>query len=368
VTSVLCFAIFRAATLAAAMFAAYGSRLGDELAHRGLTAVTAPWQQWDANWYTSIARVGYGPLSPVHTPGGHVYDALVWPPAFPGLIAAISRTFGFDPGAAALLIASVCLLIALIGVYRVVQLQFGEGRATATLVLLLVFPSAFFLGAGYTEALLLATIAWSFWAATTHRWWLAGLLSALALLTKYYAIILPAALLVEYMAQRQWSWRDIRADIAWLVLPPALALGAWATYVQANFGDASRIVTTARYWDRHLAPPWVAALDAASTLRHLRFVGVVDLGSLLLLVGAVIYGARAGRRGYTALMLLAVAVYLSTSTLASTSRYTTVMFPMFLAAAIFLRGRPWLTGAVAAVSAPLMLLMLSRFATGHWAG
>jgi hypothetical protein len=232
----------------------------------------------------------------------------------------------------------------------------------------LVYPPAMFLGAGYAEALLLAFGAWAFWAALKGRWWLAGILAAAAAVTKFYAAILVVALLFEYMDQRGWSWRGVRLDLARLVLPTAVALGGWLAYVQLYIGDATRVVTSQKYWDRHLAPPWVAVVDAASLLRHLRFVGVVDLSALVLLIGLTVYTWRFGRRSYAVLMGISVALACTTSTLSSTARYTAWLFPMFIAAAVILGGRRWSRRAVVVVSAPLMLLLLSRFATGHWAG
>ena len=287
---------------------------------------------------------------------------------FPGLIAAGSRPFGFDGGAVALVITSVALFAALVAIYRLVQVDHGSRLALLTLLLVLAYPSALFLGAGYTEALLLAFGAWGFWAALSGRWWLAGLLAAAALLTKFYAVILVAALVFEYMEQRAWSWRRIRPNLAWLVLPAVAALGAWLGYVQLNIGDATRVLTSQKYWDRHLAPPWVAMVDAVTTLRHLHFVGVVDLSALLLLAALTVVMALRGRRSYAFLLGLSVLACITTSTLSSTARYTTWLFPMFIAAALVLRDRTWLQRAALLVSAPLMLLLLSRFATGHWAG
>ncbi len=360
-------AVFRVATLVVATLAAYGRGTGSELAQHGLAAITRPWQQWDANWYTWIARVGYAPLSPVHT-NGRVYDAIVWPPLFPGLIAALSRATGADPGMAALTIITLTLFVAMLGVFELVEADHGHGLALATVVLALVYPSSLFLGAGYTEALLLGLGAWSFWAAITGRWWLAGILAAAAVMTKFYAVILVAALLWEYMEQRQWSVRLIRPDVAWLALPWAVVLAAWLVYLQALVGDWTRVLTSQKYWDRHLAMPWVSILDAARTLSRFRFIGVVDLGALALLTVLTVYSYGRMRRSFTVYLALGIVASVTSSTLVSTGRYTTIFFPMFLAAALILRARPWVERMVIVVSASLMLVLLTRFATGHWAG
>ena len=360
-------AALRIVTLVVVTLAAYGGRAGIELAQHGVAAITRPWQQWDANWFTWIARVGYAPLSPVHT-NGRVYDAIVWPPLFPGLIAAISKPTGLDQGVVALTISSIVLFAAVAGLFRVVQVDHGEGVALATEALVLVYPSSMFLGAGYTEGLLLGLGAWSFWAAMTGRWPLAGILAAAAVMTKFYAVILVAALVWEYMDQRGWSWRRVRGDVAWLAVPWAAVLAGWLLYVQLLVGDWTRVLTSQKYWDRHLAMPWVSVLDAAGTLSRFRFIGVVDLGALVLLAILTAYSYGRVRRSYNVFLALGVVACVTSSTLVSTGRYTTIMFPMFIAAALLLRSRPWLERGIAVISGALMLGLLTRFATGHWAG
>ena len=71
---------------------------------------------------------------------------------------------------------------------------------------LLIFPTAYFLHIGYTEALFMALVLGSFLAARTERWWLAGLLGGLAALTRVNGLVLMPALPAEALTQ----WFTIR--------------------------------------------------------------------------------------------------------------------------------------------------------------
>src|SRR5437870_921220 len=71
---------------------------------------------------------------------------------------------------------------------------------------LAVYPTAFFLLAPFTESLFLALTMAAFVAADARRWWLAGVLGAMASLTRGPGIVTTAAL--AWMAWQQRSyWR-----------------------------------------------------------------------------------------------------------------------------------------------------------------
>ena len=63
---------------------------------------------------------------------------------------------------------------------------------------LTLFPSAFFLFAGYTEALFLALAIWCVVVARRGGWWQAGVLGLLASLTRQVGLLLIIPYLYEY--------------------------------------------------------------------------------------------------------------------------------------------------------------------------
>jgi len=66
--------------------------------------------------------------------------------------------------------------------YRLVRHDEDASVALRSAWFLLIFPTAYFLHIGYTEALFMALVLGSFLAARTERWWLAGLIGGLAAL------------------------------------------------------------------------------------------------------------------------------------------------------------------------------------------
>jgi hypothetical protein len=338
------------------------------VAARGGGGLVTPWEQWDGNWYINIARQGYVPLSPMVDRFGQQFDATVFMPFYPGLIAAVSRIPLLAPPVAALLISSAALLLAIVALYRLTEIDYGRRGALVAIVLLLAFPSSMFLVAPYTESLLLLFGVTAFLAARYERWWLAGIMAALALITKAYMIVLVAALLVEYLQARQWSLSRVRSDVAWLVVPPALAIAGWMTYLGLQVHDPVRFLTAERLWGHQFAPPWVALAHASTMLVQHRLAGIEDLTSLVLLFAISAFTLLRVRISYGVMLLLAAFSFSAVTVLTSTNRYMVVLFPMFIAAARWLSRRLWLAGAVAVASAPLVVILLLRYTSGQWAG
>ncbi len=110
---------------------------------------------------------------------------------------------------------------------------------------LLIFPTAYFLHIGYTEALFMALVLGSFLAARTERWWLAGLLGGLAALTRVNGLVLIPALAAE--ALTQWLHRppeERRLRVEWLAIGlVAVGFGGYLALNQAIYGDALTFLT-----------------------------------------------------------------------------------------------------------------------------
>src|SRR5437870_1747242 len=89
-------------------------------------------------------------------------------------------SLGLNPLIAGLLISEIAGLVLLIVLYRLVQEDFDQERAFHTVLYLSIFPSAFFLAAGYNEALFICLTVLSFYCMRHGQWWLAGLFGLFA--------------------------------------------------------------------------------------------------------------------------------------------------------------------------------------------
>ena len=148
---------------------------------------------------------------------------------------------------------------------RIVQLDHDEGISQWAVWFFLIFPTAYYLHIAYAESLFLALVLGSILAAISNRWWLAGVLGALAWMTRANGIILLPTLAVEAIHQwiitKRWNWRWL-----WIAIVPA----GFAVYLFMNCkvtGDPfaflqmrKRLFTMETSW------PWVGIRNAIGNL------------------------------------------------------------------------------------------------------
>ncbi|MFE6892309.1 mannosyltransferase family protein [Streptomyces sp. NPDC057694] len=182
---------------------------------------------WDSKWYLSIARHGYD-YHWRESAAGLIQTDRAFFPLYPALIRAVSTVLPLSTDQAALLIAWSAALAAAYGVYAVVHRIHGVAVATVTVALWAMLPHSVVLTLAYTEPLFCALAAWALYAVLTSRMLLAGLLSALAGLTRPSGFAIAAAVLAVAVHEAVRHRGRI---------PPSLWAGAllapagWAGYV-----------------------------------------------------------------------------------------------------------------------------------------
>jgi hypothetical protein len=343
-----------------------------------------PWNRWDAPHYLDIAVFGYTAYDPgnLYQPGyEQVYPGdldlyIVFYPLFPALVALANAVLG-DPLASAFLVSAVASILVGPLLFRLVAFEYGPRVAMSAVWFCLLFPTAYFLHIGYTEALFLALALGSLLSARLDRWWLAGGLGALAALTRVNGLVLVPTLAVEaWLAWRSTDASARRVRPAWLGAIGLVILG-FVAYLALNlavYGDAFAFARIQReHWFKALVPPWEAVGNTLGWLDSLRpedallLVGVelgfVAAGVVALLVGAVMR-MRASWLVWGVGNLL---LMLSTSLVMSSPRYMLAVFPIFVLLALATRGRPWAFGAVSAASGAGLVFLATGFASGAWA-
>ena len=161
------------------------------------------WNRWDASHYLSLAKDGY-------TATGDGRFSIVFYPLYPWLVRAVAFVCRSYFGAA-LLVSGVASICAGLLLRRLVELDQPAKVARLTVWFLLIFPTAYFLHIGYTESLFLALVLGCLLAARKQVWAIAGVLGALACLTRVNGLLLVPTLLVEawlqYRQTRRIDWR-----------------------------------------------------------------------------------------------------------------------------------------------------------------
>jgi hypothetical protein len=212
--------------------------------------LTDVWMQWDSLHYWEIATSGY------------TFDGVAWPtiaffPLYPLLIRLLLSFAAGNATIAALGISNLALLGAVLLMYDVLAHEVGRVAAYRSVLLLLIFPTSFYLGAGYAEALALLLTAASVWALRRKRWWLAGAAGFLLALTRVPGVMVAPALACAYLQFHDWKWRSLfRLPFLAVLLPP-LGLASFMVYQWSSFGTPFAFLLAQQSWDNGMAAPWV---------------------------------------------------------------------------------------------------------------
>ena len=404
-------------TLAAAIFAlsrlvAYGGGLwgAKQLAETNpaLSAggVADMALKWDGGLYTLIAINGYAwdPTynAPITTAFFPLYSFLV------AALSAVLRwlTPGFDWGnayhgsyvAAGLIISAVCFYFILVLLMKLLSPRVGLVGAALVAVGLAVLPTSYYLTGLYTESLFLVLALLAFVVAHSRlpaKWLCAGLVGMLAALTRSAGVLLLAAMLVDYLAQRGWQWRKIRPDVLFLGLIPA-GTAVYMAFLWWRFGDPLLVskIQSMPPWNRHYGYFWDAYLNGWRILwissttgfppgqdpilndgQGSRLWYVLDLA----LPAVMLVGAWVARKKVLASewvwLVLNIIFPLSTGSTQSMSRFSLMLWPglIWLGSvggwekwgALGRWGR-WLVVPLLLLSLALMAWLSAKFSMGKW--
>ncbi|MGI8707935.1 MAG: mannosyltransferase family protein [Actinomycetota bacterium] len=291
------------------------------------------WERWDALWFLRIASSGYDA-----TDGSAAFF-----PLYPMIVRGVSFGLGGHPLAAALIVSNVAYLGAMVTVYRLTEYEFDTERARNTILFMSIFPTALFFFAPYSESLFLLLAAGSIYAARRDRWITAGLLGALAALTRSVGLVLIVVLAAE--ALRRWMKREGREPvrlIAMLACAAAVAVGTLSYLVFWNAFDGNWLAPIGEQgnWQRTFAV--IPYTLWAGTREAWRYVGQFPGGyhtidwlvvvPVLLLATWVAFRTPLPYAVYTvASLLLPLSLIFESRPLMSVPRFAVVLFPIYWA-------------------------------------
>lgn len=324
------------------------------------------WNRWDAPHYLDLARYGYSAEGP-----GDVPLFIVFYPLYPWLTGAVNALLN-DPVVSGFLVTTIASLFVAPLLARVVGRELGAPLGRSAAWFLLIFPTAFVLHIPYTEALFMAVLLGSFLAARNERWWLAGILGALATMTRVNGLILVPALVAE--ALTQWLVDpERRLRISWLGI--GLVPVGFLVYLGVNvavYGDPFHFLFVQQdHWYKSLDAPWVGIGGVIDSIVHREpwesmMLGWMELAFIGLGLAGTIYAAFRFRPSWFAWMAGNWLLFVSTSFVMSVPRYALTLFPLFAWFALAGQRREWWT-AITFVSLILFGLFASRMAIGEWA-
>lgn len=316
------------------------------------------WMQWDSLHYQAIATTGY------------TFTGLTWPniaffPLYPLLIRAITPLTAGSTTLAALVISNLALLAALLVLYDLVARDFDRVTAYRSVLLLLLFPTSFYLAAGYTESLALALGIAAVWAMRRQRWWLAGAAGFLLALTRVPGVLIAPVLACAYLQHQRWTWRALlRPQILAVVLPP-LGLASFMLYQWLAFGTPFAFLSAQGNWNNGMALPWIIpqkilrALRVSpewemATIQLAVWVGFIGLAVAALWRLPLVYGLTT--------VLLLLPPFLANQR-GSLIRHVLIGFPIFIVLALITERR-WLRWLLYCLMLPLLVIFTLLFVNG----
>jgi len=329
----------------------------------------APWYRFDTIHYLEIAQGGYS--NPILT---------TWAPLYPILIRGLGMA-GLSPMLAALLISSIACWLAFFLIYLLVHQIGGVKLADRTLLALVIFPSSFFLVAGYTESLFVLLSTACILLLYRQSWFWAGIIGSLATLTRYNgaALALPALWALWQSLNRvpHSSWVKHLISLKspfWAVLLPPFTFIGWNCWVHFGMDYPWPMETLSSNWKQHTGFPWEGIIGNMTSLLGFRVIDpnpispvaqIYDLFLVILAITLLIAIARKTQifpiilQCFTWVNILVILVKVDNNwLLVSASRYLLSAFPIFIAIAmVFTRKWIWVIWILLSFVSQVFLLI-----------
>jgi hypothetical protein len=365
-----------------------------------LTPLIEPWHRWDTGWYLKIALNGYASDD----------GSIIFAPLYPVLTKIAGALVG-DILLGALIVSNLACLGFLIILYKLIYQQTPSNRtATTSLLLLVSFPTAFYLLAGYTESLFLFFVAGAFFTARKNKWWLAAICAALATLTRIQGCVLIFPLTWIAFIENSHLWEQFKRNIigenhtsrslpanlpspnmekehtliggkikfVFRALPRLAAIGAGPLSAVAfwNFLSLAKLGSIddayVKYWALEFRPPWSPIIDVigritTGTATVTEIAGFIALIIIVMLSIASLRKLPAAYNVYLwpTLGLILLRYYPSTL-LNGTMRYVLDFFPIFITAALLTNRYPRLRIGWIVLSSIMLIIFIFLFARWLW--
>lgn len=325
--------------------------------------------RWDTGFYVSIAEEGYR-FEGVPLP------SVAFFPLLPLLMRAVTPFVG-NTLVAGMVVSNGAMLLAAILFYGLVEMDWGAEVAGRAVWYLLIFPTAFFGAAIYTESLFLLGAIGSLYFARRGYWESATLLGIAATLTRLVGLVVAPMLLVEWWMQRRSRPEQSRPGYAALLAPLLTPLGTlfYMVYLHHKFGDPFAFVKASAAWARVPQSPletitglfsrpaegwWAAWLSGRVHLDNW-----LDFSFIILFLFAGLILLYRHRWSEATFVLLGTLMAFSSGLLMSQRRYVWVMFPVFILLAQW-GGRPWFDRLITTLFLLGLALFTILFANGYW--
>lgn len=282
-----------------------------------------PWTQHDAGAYLDIARNGYN---------GDFNNGVgnyTWYPFYPLLIKLLSF-IGYD--LAAFLISNAASFLSIVLLYILVKKELGSRSSYKTTLYMLLFPTAFFFTAMYTESLFLMLSLLCFIFAKRGNYLYAGAAGFFASLARFQGILLFLPLAYIYFSKIGFDIKKANRDFIFLMLIPAGML-VFMMYQGLITGNAMmQFHAQEQQFGRQLVMPFSSLFlefFKPSTLSSF-FINTLNLFIAVVFTALAVLSLRFFSKEYGIYALASIILAVSTTATFGITRFVLVLFPCFM--------------------------------------
>ncbi len=304
--------------------------------------------EMDGGWFRLIALDWYDQHDGV---GGTAEYPFF--PLFPALGGILMR-LGVPSTVALAGLAWAGALVAMAGARLLAARHVGDGAARLVPWVIALAPGGLSLILGYSDSFYLAALIWALLAVDRRWWWTAGLLAGVATASRPNGAIATIAVVVVAL-----GFRADRRQLAKLVAPSVAFLAAWMVYLHSTTGDFLVFWTAKAQWVETTLPEFLA--DPFQ-----QRLAVVHVVVLLVCLVPYLRRVRSHPAAWTVVVFLGVMPALALGVV-GVARYAVLAFPIPIAIADALSGRPrWVTVTVLAASAAVLMTFARLVVTRSW--
>lgn len=313
--------------------------------------------KWDSFWYLDIAENGYS------FKGVEKLSNIVFFPLYPFLIKIFSFITAGNLILSGWILSSLFLLLALFYLFKLVKEFHPEINPYLPIFILLIFPTAFFFNAVYTESLFLFLSLVTFYYGFKKKFLLAGIFGMFAALTRVTGILLFIPLIWEYLKDHNFNLIYLfKTKVLPIFLIPVGTL-IFLLFHYFRFGDFLLFFKVQSWWGRsfNLNKDHFVFLENPAIVNF-----CLDVFLIIFVLFVTYFVFRKIRTSYGLYMLATVAIALSTGTFMSIGRYILVLFPIYILIASI--KNEYLQKTWIFLSILLLSMNIILFVSNYWAG
>lgn len=315
------------------------------------------WANFDGEHYLSIAKMGYAN-------GEQSFF-----PLYPILINFFSNSLVLT-----LVVSNLLFFMALIGLYRLVLIDFDKKIAKLTIIMTLLFPGSFFFAAVYTESLFLLLTVWSFYWFRKEKYLLSAIFGIFATSARVVGIVLlPVYFVYIFIKKQKLSFKHIPL----LFIP--LGLLNYMYYSFIKWADPLKFFNMASGFgeqrsDHLIVLPQVFYRYFVKIVPNLTwdyfpvvFTTLMELSVAVIFLVLIIYAIKKIKFDYWFFFALIYLVPTLSGSFSSLPRYVLVAFPAFILIAQIFEKRNLLVKTIIIITfVTLSVIMQMLFVRGYF--